>query len=89
MPAVRMCSRDLSDHAARAHWIEESPAEAMILVSICTTGTTGRAAMIGGVEAVDVGQRHAQVGGNQVAHERQRVVVAELDLIDGDGCLLS
>ena len=41
---------------------------------------------IGGVEAVDVRERHAQVGRNQAAHERrQRVVVAELNLVDGDG----
>ena len=44
---------------------------------------------IGGIEAGDVGQRHAQVGRNQAAHERrQRVVVAELDLVDGNGVVL-
>ncbi len=41
---------------------------------------------IGGVEAVDVGQRHTQVGRNQAAHEgRECIVVAELNLVDGDG----
>ena len=44
---------------------------------------------IGGVEAVDVRKRHAQIGRNQAAHERrQRVVVAKLDLVDGDGIVL-
>ena len=44
---------------------------------------------IGGVEAIDVRERHAQIGRNQAAHKRrQRVVVAKLDLIDGDGIVL-
>ena len=44
---------------------------------------------IGGIEAVNVGQRHTQVRRNQAAHEgRERIVVAELDLVDGDGIVL-
>ena len=44
---------------------------------------------IGGVEAIDVRERHAQIGGNQTAHKRrQRVVVAKLDLVDGNGIVL-
>ena len=44
---------------------------------------------IGGVEAIDVRKHHAQVRRNQAAHEgRERIVVAELDLVDGDGVVL-
>ena len=44
---------------------------------------------IGGVEAVDVRKCHAQVRRDQAAHKgRQRIVVAELDLVDGDGVVL-
>ena len=44
---------------------------------------------IGGIEAIDVRERHAQVGRNQAAHKRrQRVVVAKLDLVDGNGVVL-
>ena len=44
---------------------------------------------IGGIEAIDVRERHAQIGRNQAAHKRrQRVVVAKLNLIDGNGVVL-
>lgn len=44
---------------------------------------------IGSIEAIDVRERHAQIGRNQAAHKRRQcVVVAELDLIDGNGIVL-
>ena len=44
---------------------------------------------IGGIEAIDVRERHAQIGRDQAAYKRrQRVVVAKLDLIDGNGIVL-
>ncbi len=44
---------------------------------------------IGGVEAVNVRERHAQIGRNQTAYKRRQcVVVAKLDLVDGNGIVL-
>ena len=44
---------------------------------------------IGSIEAIDVRERHAQIGRNQAAHKRRQcVVVAKLNLIDGNGIVL-
>ena len=44
---------------------------------------------IGGIETIDVRERHAQIGRNQAAHKRRQcVVVTKLDLIDGNGIVL-
>ncbi len=49
----------------------------------------GVVARVGGVEPVDVGQQHEQVGARQDRHlRRQEVVVAEGDLIGGGGVVL-
>ena len=44
---------------------------------------------IGGIETIDVRERHTQIGRNQAAYKRRQcVVVAKLDLIDGNGIVL-
>ena len=44
---------------------------------------------IGSIETIDVRERHTQIGRNQTAHKRRQcVVVAKLDLIDGNGIVL-
>ena len=84
---------DLGDHAARAHRCGRIArrGDDLGVDLMHDRDELGRGILvrIGGVEAIDVRERHAQIGRNQAAHKRrQRVVVAKLDLIDGDGIVL-
>ena len=65
--------------------VVESPADPMIRASIfSTTGMSSAAEWEGpGGAAVDIREGHAEVGGHEAAHERrERIVVAEFDLVD-------
>ena len=84
---------NLGDHAARAHRSRRIArrSDDLGVDLMHDRDELGRGVLvrIGGVEAVDVRERHAQIGRNQAAHEgRERVVVAKFDLIDGNGIVL-
>ena len=84
---------NLGDHAARAHRSRRIACRGdnLGIDLMHDRDELGRGVLvrIGGIEAIDVRERHAQIGRNQAAHKRrQRVVVAKLDLVDGDGIVL-
>ena len=84
---------NLGDHAAGAHRCRRIArrGDNLGIDLMHDRDELGRGVLvrIGGIEAIDVRKRHAQIGRNQAAHKRrQRVVVAKLDLIDGDSIVL-
>ena len=69
------------------------PARARRSSSMCSTSgmswRVGVAARVGGEQAGLVGEHQQQVGLHQVGHQRRQVVVvAQLDLVGGDGVVL-
>ena len=81
---------NLSDHAAGAHRCGRIArrGDDLGVDLMHDRDELGREVLvrIGGIEAVDVRKRHAQVRRNQTAHEgRECIVVAELNLVNGDG----
>ena len=84
---------NLGDHAARAHRSRRIACRGdnLGIDLMHDRNKLGRGVLmrIGSIETIDVRERHAQIGRNQAAHKRrQRVVVAKLDLVDGDGIVL-
>ena len=84
---------ELGHHAAEADLAARGPGAAQVrrreLGEELVALGAGVAARIGRVEAVDVGEQHQELGLDQVGDQRrQPIVVAELDLVDGDGVVL-
>ena len=84
---------DLGNHAARAHRCGRIARRGnnLGIDLMHDRNKLGRGVLmrIGSIEAIDVRERHAQIGRNQAAHKRRQcVVVAKLNLIDGNGIVL-
>ena len=84
---------NLGDHAARTHRGRRIARRGnnLGIDLMHDRNKLGRGVLmrIGSIETIDVRERHAQIGRYQAAHERRQcVVVAKLDLVDGNGVVL-